>query len=583
MKSVFFTIALSFYAGEGFARSPLYLDVQGRELQFRSPQVIYDLRTSKGEELVIGEHVVSKESLVGTVDNNVLSLSWDAGLISTGEISILNAQGKELWRQKVSTPGSWIAKDLKGPDAPNWQDGEKFRFCLRSDFPRGYVNLCTAWYGTEIRDEVVKIGYTRSSASPRIIFQGDVAKRLKAVRIVKPGEPVSFFATLSSDVTYEFMSETSEPIIRDLVLLEGGEKFRIVGELPQPLNLKTTRPLRPQSHRLVELLGFEDTMARQEDLWQADIPVNGAYLIFPGKSGGHFGYAVVVSDPPKPEDRQYAFEKTLLGTYADHDKIVLQDSQGNERVWQFEAPEKFSYNRVTLLDPENESTHRSYLDVYRGGPGEASVRLTGVAGTGQQLVAFTEGHVSWWFNDLFGWQSSVWSKQRWGVSAKYFTSLSTVPAKNSSGDTQEITVSAVDVDFRYRFTPGLWEKDETVGLISSFESVDFGGDVVPKLGAGVFWARSMPRVFDDLLNKISFLNYPKWVDMEFIKYFSSLNSEVSLGDDYVLNFHGKLMWTPRFFGEAGFGIKSYNHVNAKTRTGAAMGTLYGTLGVGINF
>ncbi|MNL79979.1 hypothetical protein D3C87_2067100 [compost metagenome] len=71
--------------------------------------------------------------------------------------------------------------------------------------------------------------------------------------------------------------------------------------------------------------------------------------------------------------------------------------------------------------------------------------------------------------------------------------------------------------------------------------------------------------------------------MEFIKYVASTDSDMEIGDDYVLNFHGKVMWTPKFFGEAGFGLKSYFFENKSDGSGAKLSTFYGTLGVGWNF
>lgn len=223
------------------------------------------------------------------------------------------------------------------------------------------------------------------------------------------------------------------------------------------------------------------------------------------------------------------------------------------------------------------------MEIYRAGAGEASLRLTGVVTSDSDYVVLGEGHVSWWFNDLFDWQNYYLSKQRWGVSAKYFTSLTKLPAATAGGSSEDVSLNVADVDLRYRLTPGLWEKDETLGLIMAYEAMTLGDSSVPKMGVGLFWARSMPRAIDYWFSKLPFMNYPKWVDMEFIKYVSSMDSDITLGDDYVLNFHGKVLWTSSFFGEAGFGLKNYYFEKKSDGSGAKLTTFYGTVGLGLNF
>jgi hypothetical protein len=261
------------------------------------------------------------------------------------------------------------------------------------------------------------------------------------------------------------------------------------------------------------------------------------------------------------------------------EKLFVADGAGKLNQWDFEVPNVFQNNRVYLEVPSDKTIHRAYLDVYRGGAGEASFRLTGVGTASAQFSIFSEAHVLWWVNDFFGSPDFYFSRQRWGFSAKYFTSLSQLKeVEEGSG-----TLTVMQVDTRYRLTPGLWEKDESVGLIGSFESVKVGQFNVSKFGAGVFWARSMPRVFDRWFSLLPYMNYPKWVDMEFIKYLTCTDGKYALGDDYVINFHGKVLWTKRFFGEAGFGIKNYFAESEADRTHFKLTTFYGTVGLGINF
>lgn len=139
------------------------------------------------------------------------------------------------------------------------------------------------------------------------------------------------------------------------------------------------------------------------------------------------------------------------------------------------------------------------------------------------------------------------------------------------------------LDLRYLLTPGLWERNETVGLLLGFESGQYGRYSAGKVGVGIFWARSMPKVFDELLNEVVFMRYPKWVDMEIVNYVMSPSSDVILDNDFVINFHGKILWTDKFFGEAGFGFKRYSFLTGPEKDVFQMQTFYGTVGLGLNF
>lgn len=561
---------------------PLFFAVMDQELKIKNPQVNYDLKKSKGNELDINGVIFNNDSFSVKLENEALNFNWNTELVPGGDITVINQQGKELWKQKAEGPGNWAFKDLKGDKAPQWKDGEHFRFCLRSEIEKGYSSLCTQWYGVEIKDSAMQMGLAKSEATARVILQNE-EKKLKGTDEVAVGAPVQFLATLNSGATYEFVSEPVAPVIKDMIESEKEGFVTLTGELPKPV--KTESQIIPGNEygKITKFLRFEDTIGTSNDLWQADLAKKEARLVLPGKSGGLFSYSLEINEPPRQKDRRFISTKALRGTYLAKDKMMVKDSEDNLQEWSYEAPQKFSYNTATLDVPGEKTTHKSYLDIYRGGAGEASLRLTGVLTSDGHYVVLGEGHVSWWFNDVFGWQNYYLSKQRWGVSARYFTTLTKLPASNDTGSSEDVDLRVAQADLRYRLNPGLWEKDETVGLIAAYETMKLGDFDVPKMGAGLFWARSMPRGLDYLFSKIPFLNHPKWVDMEFIKYFSSTDSGISLKEDYVINFHGKVMWTPRFFGEAGLGVKNYYFEKKEDGSGAKLTTFYGTLGAGLNF
>lgn len=561
---------------------PLFFSVMDQELKVKNPVVEYDLKTSKGKQMDIGGVTFNSESLVAKMEGSSLVVNWNHDLVAGGDLSVISQQGKELWKQRVQGTGAWKSAELSGSKAPQWKDGERFRLCLRAEAGKGYSSICSQWYGVEIKEGQAQIGVTKSEATARVIFQNE-EKKLQGSEEVAVGAPVQFLATLTSDATYEFVSEPVAPVVRDMIESESTGQVTLTGELPRPLKVESKLVQGEQYGTVTRILGFESTIGTSNDLWQADLPQKNSRLVIPGKSGGVFVYGLEITDPPKQKDRRFISYRAPKGTYSFQDQIPVRDIEDKVTTWNFEVPQKFTVNTVHLDVSGEKSNHKAYMEIYRAGAGEASLRLTGVVTSDSDYVVLGEGHVSWWFNDLFDWQNYYLSKQRWGVSAKYFTSLTKLPASTAGGSSEDVSLNVADVDLRYRLTPGLWEKDETLGLIMAYEAMTLGDSSVPKMGVGLFWARSMPRAIDYWFSKLPFMNYPKWVDMEFIKYVSSMDSDITLGDDYVLNFHGKVLWTSSFFGEAGFGLKNYYFEKKSDGSGAKLTTFYGTVGLGLNF
>jgi hypothetical protein len=130
---------------------------------------------------------------------------------------------------------------------------------------------------------------------------------------------------------------------------------------------------------------------------------------------------------------------------------------------------------------------------------------------------------------------------------------------------------------------GVWNRDELFGLIASYQTVKFSSVGANLGGVGVYWARTMPRVFADLFELVPILDYSKYVDVEFIYYPMAMGNKTEAGSSYNLNFHGKVFWSKRLYGEAGFGLKQFEFSDLSQSAGVAFSTAYGTVGIGFIF
>ncbi|WP_413582736.1 hypothetical protein [Bdellovibrio sp. HCB288] len=579
---------------------PLFFAVSEPDVKIKAPVIAYDLKSDKGNSLKIADYVFNSDSLAADVENGQLKVTWDTTIMQSGDLSIIDSFGKELWKTKVDKSGDWKF-DLKSEKGPQWQSGNNFRFCLRSEIEKGFTAMCTQNYGIEIKGDEIILDYVKSDATPRIIALNEERKNLKDNLEVAIGAPVGFLATLKSGATYEFMSEPIQPDLRDFIESTNKDAITFKGALPAPVGDSKVTP-RIIYGAITKTLGFQKTIAEPSDLWEMDVALKNPRLHFAGKYGGVFTYELEIKNYPKQKDRLFAHKDVLQGTYSTKDQMKIKvnkdakveglepldekDKDSDLRNWKFSADQKYQLNKPQLLVSEGEQSktepHKAYIEVYRGGAGEASLRLSGISTTQGGSTFVGEVHLQYWFNDLFDWQNRYLSKQRWGVSAKYFTSLADVTATKENDETEKVSLNSTEVDLRYRFSQGLWERDETVGAIFAYEALTIGEQKANKMGAGLFWARSMPKAFDDLLNYIPFMKYPKFVDMEYIQFFGSTDSGTKMGNDFLLNFHGKVLWTNNFFGELGFGVKKYDFTNAD-ESGATLSTFYGTVGLGVNF
>lgn len=625
----------------------LYFDQIDNGVILPPMELEYDLTAQDGKELSVGNVVLNEKNFFFALVplakghsqlNQVISASeaskytllmmWPEKLLSYGKVEMISRTGDVLWSHTFSdadrkgwekkladwrkalvgkgVPANKVGRsgifgsqygiiDVASAKIPFWDQKESFRFCLIQAEGRGSTKICSQRYGSKSTPTSLIMGKVRVDApTPRVLVNNEEAP-LKKVVPVSVENPTSFFAELGSGESYEFVTVPNKLQLMDISDLSKPNLLKIVGYDTRPLGRSII--LNPDQYgSLTKMLGFEATIGDPRKFWMSTIQRDNPYIYLPGQVGGVFKQRFELSEIPRAQSRVYLDKRTPIGTYIDGIKlegrkqpVAIVSSEQNSAeenpkdpaafIWKFRATERGKINRSYLNVNFEGKTYRSYYEIYKGYPREVSGRFTGVVASGE-LIFLGEVAYNQWFEDLFGWTNYWASRQRWGLSGKYFQSLNQMKV-DAAGNTAPFNV--LTIDLKYRATPGLWGRDESVGGILSYQSVTFDKVKAPMLGVGAFWARSMPRVFDDLMNLFPFMNYPKWVDMEFLYYVSSMDANVVLNSPMSLNFHGKVLWTERFFGEAGFGIKRYGFADASQNQKAELNTFYGTVGLGLNF
>lgn len=622
---------------------PLSFDPGEQGVLLPNPEIDYDLTLEKGQALRIGNVLINERTFVfalrsfGEVSpplrgllgdegaRPALIIRWPAPLLQSGTLEMISRSGQVLWRYDITAQDmekwkarldSWREKlkaagadekqlrtglfatqialeDLRGKGVPLWNQKETFRFCLSQTEGSAQTRLCSGRFGTRTKGDAVIMGKVPSSATPRVVVMNQNGE-MKGSVPVPPEAPAQFYADLAGGQSYEFLTMPSKLDLVDIADTSKPGLLRISGFGVRPVGPHVV--LNPDKYnRLTVLLGFEPTIGDTRKFWAAGLRTNDPRLFFPGEGGGVFKQRFELSDIPRRASRPHMDGSLVKGTYVDGARIIGHKQPGSKVSseqrsaeadpgdaslfeWTFAAPERGEINRSYLNVDYEGKTYKAFLEMYRGYANELSARSSAISASGKMLIM---GEIAYnhWFENWFGWNQYWLTRQRWGLSAKYFKSLNQI----SVGSEEKANLDVMTADLKYRLTPGLWTRDETLGLMASYQTVNFGDLKAPAVGFGAFWARSMPRAIDRFFNLLPFMEYPKWVDMEFIYYAAPMKADVKLNGMMSLNFHGQVLWKKNFFGEAGFGYKRYGFVDKAQNKEAKLNTFYGTVGLGFKF
>lgn len=608
----------------------LYFDFSNDTSILNLPEFEYDLTVDKGMSLVMGPVTLNEKTfnfllgkmgtlLPGTKADDaateILLIRWPEPLLKQAQLEMISRSGKVIWSHQITAKDleSWKNKvgatkvgssyrigilKPSSEGAPFAKTDEGFRFCLTDGSGAQMTRLCSDIYiARKVKNSLVLARQVLKNEI-RVLLQNEEAPQ-KNILAFQRNQTVQFYADLASGMSYEFVSKPPPAYIMDISPTTKPDLYRVLGWDNLPVGRYRIIP-REQYGRITQMLGFQATIKDERKFWEAGVKTDNPVMYFPGSDGGIFKQKIDLGNVPPPLARVYLSKDTPDVTYSDsislkgrkhtEAKVKSEEYSTTESssaqppnfVWNFKAETKEEINKSYLLTTYEGKTYKNYFEVYRASANELSGRLTGLSANGAiRIVA--ELAYNRWFETLMGLDSYWLSQKRWGASVKYFKSLNNLPVDNSGGTAP---VDILVADLKYRASPGVWTRDETVGAIASYQTITFGESKAPMMGVGAFWARSMPAVFDKWFNYLPYMNYPKWVDMEFIYYGSSLKNDVKLKSSYSLNFHGQVLWTKDFFGEAGFGMKRYAFLDESVgRAGRDLTliTLYGTVGLGLKF
>lgn len=539
-------------------KAPLYFATNGKTLVWKRTGIAYDFR--KSQEIEVGNYKIKADSFkVSSVESSV-QLSWDSVLVPKGQLSIFDKLGNTVLTQNVAGNETTISKDV----VSKWTDQQRLRFCVKSAEEREFSSLCSAWYGVGIKGELVSLKELKGEASSQLIIQNEERSKKSFVEVA-PKEVVQFFVRLKNEITYEFVSQLPEIDALDLVRSDKGKEYQAVFFGGDPIVEKKERVSNPLYSR---------RLPHGAILWSVALPEKQSSVNFQGDQGGIFTYDYVVQNPPKADERVYISDKFSLGTYNLKDKVSYESESGNGS-WKFESPGR-GWNRVEGDIGNN--GHNSYMDIYRGNPGEIGLRVAALMTTTGDQAIVGEAYTGYWFNSIFSSESYYLSRQRWGVGLSYLSALSAL----SSEAEDDIKYSNLSVLLKYKVKPGIAYHDSNWGLQLGYTQSVVGDFDVPLMGMGLFFNSKLPRPVEELLEKISFFRKPKWLGVEGLYNFSSLDSEVALDGSFTISAYLRTFMSDSFYWELSGGYRD-NSFSRENGAAIKLNTVTGSLGVGMSF
>lgn len=602
---------------------PLNFPAKGNDVEIGAPYLNYEISapkkgpfTVKIGDLVYSEQAQSVEFIQNTsqlsqsdqakffleTGKSYLNLKFDENLIQPQKLEIIAQTGEMLFEKNLSE----IKQDSTDPqknyfiefnldaEGAKIKEINKFRICLKNLNSKFISSFCSGVMGLAQDSGQLKLKPHPSTQSNQMFFNNEEKKNSGQLTAVVGYNKISIL--FSSGASYELASEPGSYEIIDHLQNENGEiEFLLRAEQPVGPNYEMIDQSKDES--IFAQYGLQKTIWDTRKLWRSITKSKQVNLKLKGLGAFSFAQDINFKNPPKKMDRIYIYPK-MTGTYRDEQPLnvyvakenasftssALQEEIKEQGIyqWTFKAPNMDQYNSDSFEYTSNGIKRTASTELYRAYPRELSLRFSGQL-IDSNATIMSEAYFQWWFNDLWGWKNYYLSSQRWGFDVRSLNSIGSIANSSSDQSISSINLSSTIFNLKYRFTPGLWMRDESYGLILSTETISLSSLQMQKVGIGFLWARSMPKFFDDIFNVVSLLRKQKWVDFEFIKYVSPLSSGGSIGNDYALNFHGKMMVSDKAYTDVGFGLKRYDIGFPTDETSATIYTIYGTVGLGYIF
>jgi hypothetical protein len=614
MKQLLLILILAFSTALAIAKTSTYLT--------------YDAAAEKITQLLLKYQVTDDFIRLGDVYlknanfglklevDRTLTVFWPSEVFRGGKLELIKANGDIIFSRNIQesdldtytintfdeTRNNYHNSKISFPFEESWLNAIKTSggvfFCLKNKRKMEFLEICSSPYKVN-KTELVP---STKNSSTKVLFNGTTDQPLVGeIMLSREKDPqIQWFAQLQSGLSWSFKELVPQWQIAELVQIDF-QLFRISGVGSRPLKYFTDHFTYKNRDFFYEVKP-SPLISEHPDYWSFNLQATTAIdLNFMNPNGGIYTARLNINSAPnvlqtpiivENNNPQLTYSSNIdyivtvpPGASIEKQDKVKKAKEANNYTWKINKLKKGAIvrNEIKVKIAEN-SVKPFFLEIYRGHSADMGFQYT-VSTLSGGIASGGEFHTSYWAEDFFGLAKADWLRLRLGMQIKYFKPQKKIPiAVNTSGsEKKEVEVSSSVIDFKYRFKPGLWGRDETFGLMLAQHQFVFDEYKLNLLGAGLFWARSMPIFFDDLFNFFPFFRYPKWVSTEFINFVQNSGSDLTLKNTYHLNFYGKVMWTRSIYGDLGFGMRSYSFNDAEKKRNPTLNLFFITFGLGFIF
>lgn len=512
-------------------------------------------------------------------------------------LEILDRTGQLIFQSKIGQSNISIY-DPKTSMNMILSQSNSFRICFISKFETDELRICSSNLTFDDSIQDFRFLQPTEQAKNRIYINNNEVANHQSSFVPEQTEKLTIHFENKAGMSLSYVGQIPQLNITELTRSKDQVNISGKGLLPLEIQLnKLENDLHPMiSQTYTPHFYFEDP-----DNWFGSFQFQDK-ITFHFQNGVYSPFEIKVQlfDLPLEKDKPTIQHNHPNVTYLNqtHREIILSDNTkisslienlstntSNQAKIELRQNSIFDItaNTMQITDSKNQSRLLKYESIL-GTNTEVSVRLTSATG-GNNATFLGEFKSDYWFETIPFMKTHQYSLLRLGVSAKYYQNISEMSyiQKNNETETEIKTkMRLFYLDLKYRTNPGIWNRDESVGPILSFQQADVTNTQFNLIGLGFFWARSMPFIFNEIMNYLPYMKYPKYVDLDFVYYFNTPSKDFRLISNWALNFHGKVMWTKQFFGEAGFGFKTYSIYNSSNNI-VALSSFYGTVGIGWQF
>ncbi len=432
-------------------------------------------------------------------ENYTIKFTWPAGLLTEGQLILMNHNGKAIWQNNIISNQIQISRMTS--DFPNLRaelavfNSEILEaalltqmkylpfinFCISAARDNTKIYLCSReLYVSSVGKEIVVTDRKKADKEASVEINGSRVGPQGIIVLNDKDQNIFFKATAESGAYLEIETRMKEVDFKDSVLSENGENLILTASGAEPVDSSKVKFTSANS-------------------WKIEIPVNRPILYLKGGGGIPMRQEFFIKGDLPPENlrpkispdsvnKTFSSSITINGSAprgvrlrASSAKETLKVDPKNNFTWTMSDLPRGEISRRYLNINSKSKTFVARYDIYHGKP---YVLQTGLQYQTPSGVAIASLQLQWWLEKFI-------TSFQWGLQLN-----ANIPATKNAGYPE---YDETRLELLYRFRPGFPLQENIWGLGLPISSIK--GKDVSTTGIGIsFWGYQNSPAF-----------FPSWI------------------------------------------------------------------------